>query len=154
MSVCVCACACVCLCLCVCLCPRVRVVCASSWPSLSPPSLLLLLYFDVALVQTVQTFTCKTKFEKKRKAQKEKQKRRHRKTEKSKGQANNRIKLLGQRICSVKQSNRLAIIESTVSSTICNITYSNQCEAVQFVSINIAQPFRQYNHFKVAFSLA
>lgn len=91
---------------------------------------------------------------KKRKAQKEKQKRRHRKTEKSKGQANNRIKLLGQRICSVKQSNRLAIIESTVSSTICNITYSNQCEAVQFVSINIAQPFRQYNHFKVAFSLA
>lgn len=76
----------------------------------------------------------------KRKAQTEKQKRRHRKTAKSKGKTNNRIKLLGQRICSVKQINRFTmyIIESTVSFTKFKITYRNQCETGQFAFINIA----------------
>lgn len=68
---CKCKCGCVCvlwvrLCLCVCVSVHVCVMFVQAPDPLCHPPLLLLLYFVVALVQTVQTFTCKTKFEKER----------------------------------------------------------------------------------------
>lgn len=118
---CECKCGCVCV-LWVCLRPRVRDVCASSWPSLSPPIVVVALLCRGARADSSNIYMQNKIW--KRKAQKEKQKRRHSKTEKSKGKTNNRIKLLGQRICSVKQINRFTmyIIESKVSFTICKIT--------------------------------
>lgn len=141
-----CECKCVCLYVCLCLCLSVS-TCACC--------LCKLLTLFVTPIVVVVALLCRgaradssniymqNKIWKKKGAEREAKTKAERKTEKSKGQANNRIKLLGQRICSVKQLNRLTIIESTVSATICNITYSNQCESVQFVYINIAQPFPQ-----------